>query len=168
MVIVLGFLLLISLVINGIMEIIINRLSGTSQTIFIYVTNLLLSLIITTVLFGAIFKMLPDAKIKWKHVLSGAIATTILFMLGRLLISFYLGKSNVSSTYGAAGSLILVLLWVYYSSMILYLGAVFTRVFAVYRGSKIYPSEYAVWFEQKEISQKDSLENKEERSVKHK
>jgi membrane protein len=164
MVVVLGFLLLISLVINGIMEMLIGRLSNIfPQTILIYIANLLLSFVITAVLFAAIFKVLPDARIKWKHVLSGAITTTLLFMLGRFLISFYLGRSTISTTYGAAGSILLILVWVYYSYMILYLGAVFTRVFAVYRGSKIYPSNYAVWVEQKEIPVKESLKEKQAR-----
>jgi membrane protein len=164
MVIVLGFLLLISLVVNGLLEMLMTRISGeVSQTILIYITNLILSFVITTILFGAIFKVLPDARIRWKHVLAGAIATTILFMLGRFLISFYLGRSTISTTYGAAGSVILILVWVYYSSMILYLGAVFTRVYATYRGSKIYPSNYAVWVEQKEMPVKESLEEKQAR-----
>jgi membrane protein len=88
--------------------------------------------------------VLPDAKIKWKDVLAGAIATSLLFMLGKFGISFYISKSNIGSTYGAAGSLVVLLLWVYYSSIILYLGAEFTKAFAVKFGSAIHPNDYAV------------------------
>jgi len=163
MVLVIGFLLLISLVINGLMEMLLGRLSETPQTVLLYIVNLALSFVVTTVLFAAIFKLLPDAKIEWKHVFSGAITTAILFMLGRFLISFYIGRSTISTTYGAAGSVILILLWVYYSSMILYLGAVFTRVFTIQRGSRIYPSQYAVWVEEKEVAVKQSRQENEKR-----
>lgn len=161
MVIVLGFLLLVSLIVNGIMEIFIDRLSGIfPQAIVIYIFNLVFSFIVTVILFGAIFKVLPDARIKWKHVIAGAIATAVLFMVGKFLISLYLGHSKVSSTYGAAGSIVVVLLWVYYSAIILYLGAVFTRVYAEYKGARIYPSRYAVWVEEKEVESKQSLDKK--------
>jgi membrane protein len=88
--------------------------------------------------------VLPDAKIKWKDVIVGAITTTILFLFGKFAISFYISKSNVGSTYGAAGSLIILLLWVYYSSMILYYGAEFTKFYALEFGDQIKPMDYAV------------------------
>ena len=93
--------------------------------IMVYVFNLLVTLGITSLLFGMIFKVLPDARIKWSHVRAGAFTTAILFMAGKFLIGYYLGHSRLSSTYGAAGSVIVMLLWVYYSAMILYFGAVF-------------------------------------------
>jgi membrane protein len=161
MILVLGFLMLISLVLNGLMEIFIARLSGpNAETMLVYIINLAIAFIFTVLLFSAIFKVLPDAKIKWRHIMAGAITTTILFMLGKFLITYYLGNNTISSTYGAAGTIIIILLWVYYSSMILYLGAIYTRVYAIHKGSHIYPSSYAVWVEQKEIESLKPLDRK--------
>jgi membrane protein len=90
-----------------------------------------------------IFKVLPDAKMKWRDMWPGAIATSILFILGKFAISVYISKANVGSTYGAAGSLVILLLWVYYSAMILYFGAAFTKSYATRHGEGIEPKEYA-------------------------
>ncbi|RYY61668.1 MAG: YihY/virulence factor BrkB family protein [Chitinophagaceae bacterium] len=157
----LGFLLLVSLIVNGIMEAFIGRLSSVfPQTEFIlaYSFNLVLTFGITAFLFGLIFKVLPDAKIQWRHVRAGAFTTALLFMAGKILIGLYLGQSKMSSAYGAAGSIIVILVWVYYSAIILYFGAVFTRVYAIQHGGHIYPNQYAVWIEQVVVtSQKDLL-----------
>ena len=156
----LGFLLLVSLIVNGIMEAFINRLSTIfPQTEFIlaYGFNLLLTFGITAFLFGLIFKVLPDAKIQWRHVRAGAITTSLLFMAGKILIGLYLGQSKMSSAYGAAGSIIVILVWVYYSAIILYFGAVFTRVYAIQKGGHIYPNQYAVWIEQVEVTSQKTL-----------
>ena len=161
MVVSLGFLLLVSLLINALIDALSDRLSIVMpqlSVIFLYVFNLLLVFAITTLLFGIIFKVLPDAKIKWKHVSAGALTTALLFMLGKGAISFYLGRSTISSTYGAAGSIIVVLLWVYYSSIILYFGAEFTRNFSQWKGSRIYPNDYAVWIEKVEVESKAKLQ----------
>jgi membrane protein len=91
-----------------------------------------------------IFKVLPDVRIGWRDVWIGAAATALLFTLGKFLIGLYLAKSSVASTYGAAGSLVIVLLWIYYSSQILFLGAEFTQVYASHFGSNIRPSKHAV------------------------
>jgi membrane protein len=91
--------------------------------------------------------VLPDAKIKWHDVLTGAITTALLFMLGKFAISFYLGTRNIGNTYGTAGSIIIILLWVYYSAIILYFGAAFTKHYALFKGRRIYPNDYAVWTE---------------------
>ncbi len=112
--------------------------------VLFYIINLVITFGIITTLFGVIFKVLPDAKVKWKDVLAGAIATAILFMLGKFGISFYLSKSDIGSTYGTAGSLVVLLVWVYYSSIILYFGAEFTRAYAVKFGGEIHPNQYAV------------------------
>jgi len=135
----------------------------------LYVINTIITLIITTVIFGAIFKVLPDAKIKWKDVLAGAITTAVLFMLAKFGISYYISKSNVGSTYGAAGSLVILLLWVYFSAMILYFGAEFTKAFAVKFGSQIYPEDYAVTTKTVEIETgKKTIQQKENTDVKTK
>jgi membrane protein len=144
----LGFLLLVSLAVTAIVEGIGKRLEAAFPdvtVIVIYVVNLVLTIGITTVLFGAIFKVLPDIKIKWKDIWPGAIATSLLFLIGKFAISFYISKSDVGSTYGAAGSLVILLLWIYYSSIILYFGAEFTRAYALHKGVPIVPTEYAEW-----------------------
>ncbi|MBO9619735.1 MAG: YihY/virulence factor BrkB family protein [Niabella sp.] len=160
-VITLGFLLLVSLMVNGVMDILITQLTRIipdSQVITAYVSNLALTFIITSVLFGLIFKVLPDAKIKWKAVRAGAFVTALLFMAGKFLIGYYLGHNKMSSAYGAAGSVIIILLWVYYSAIILYIGAVFTRIFAIHHNMNIYPNQYAVWVEHVEVENKDSIQ----------
>lgn len=150
----LGFVLVVSLALNAVVAAVSKKLTvymgGAGET-FILVIDNILSVIITTIMFATIFKILPDAKIKWKDVLIGAFITSILFMIGKLAIGFYLGHSNLTSVFGAAGSVIVVMIWVYYSSAILYLGAVFTKVFATDFGGKIYPNDYAVWIKVEEV-----------------
>ena len=161
MVVSLGFLLLVSLVLNGLMDVLIGRLTllfPDTQVIFAYIINLVITFLITALLFGLIFKVLPDARIEWRHVKAGAIATALLFMVGKYLITFYLGQNKMSSAYGAAGSIIVILLWVYYTAIILYFGAAFTHGYAVCSGSHIYPSKYAVWVEQVEVETKKNLQ----------
>ena len=160
MIVSLGFILLVSLIINGAMDILINHLLKNFPNITViiaYVVNLILTYLITAFIFGLIFKVLPDARIQWKHVRVGAFTTALFFMLGKFLISYYLGHSTMSTAYGAAGSVIIILLWVYYSSAILYFGASFTREYAIETGSQIYPNNYAVWVEQVEVTSKKPL-----------
>ncbi len=169
LVITLGFLLLVSLLINGLMDMLITRLTSMFPeltVIVVYAVNIIITFGITALLFALIFKVLPDARIKWRHVRAGAFTTAILFMLGKFLIGYYLGHSKLSSTYGTAGSVIVMLLWVYYSSMILYFGAVFTHVYAAHTGSRIYPNSYAVWVQEIEVeSEKSIIEQPEEKTV---
>ena len=156
----LSFLLLVSLLINGLMDALINRLTQMFPdltVVVVYAFNVLLTFGITSLLFGMIFKVLPDARIGWKHVRAGAFTTAILFMLGKFLIGYYLGHSKLSSSYGAAGSVIVMLLWVYYSAMILYFGAVFTHVFSAHSGTRIYPTSYAVWIQEIEVESEKSI-----------
>lgn len=145
-----SFILLVSLMVNTVLDILSNRLIKIFPQITVYLAyagNFLVTFIVTTLLFGVIFKILPDAKIKWRDVLTGAVTTSLLFMLGKFGITFYLGTKNIGNTYGAAGSIIIVLLWVYYSAIILYFGAAFTKNYAHNRGRRIYPNDYAVWIE---------------------
>jgi membrane protein len=162
----LGFLLLVSLGINAIIESLGNRLKDIFPdvaVVFFYIINLLLTLGVTTFLFAVIFKVLPDAKIKWKDVWAGAITTSVLFMLGKFAISFYISKSEVGSTYGAAGSLVVLLVWVYYSAIILYFGAVFTKAYAMKYGSDILPNDYAVTTKKVEVETgKQTIQQKEQ------
>jgi len=167
MIVTLGFLSLVSLLINGLMDTFITRLTQSfpeTQIILVYSFNLLVTFVSISLLFAIIFKVLPDARIKWKHVRIGAVTTALLFMAGKFLISYYLGHSRMSSVYGTAGSIIVILLWVYYSSIILYFGAAFTRVYAIHKGSHIYPDNYAVWIEQVEVESKQSLQEQPEAS----
>ncbi len=143
----LGFLLLVSLGVNSIIDGFSNQLKVHFPDIafvVVYTINVSITFIVTVSIFAVIFKVLPDAKIKWKDVFAGAIATTLFFMLGKFAMSFYISKAHVGSTYGAAGSLIVLLLWVYYSSIILYFGAELTRAYAIEYGSPIEPNDYAV------------------------
>ncbi len=165
----LGFLLLVSLGVSAIIDGFSNRLINSFPdvaVIFFYILNLVITLAVTTAIFGVIFKVLPDATIKWKDVLAGAATTAILFMLGKLGISFYISKSNVGSTYGTAGSLVVLLLWIYYSSLILYFGAEFTKAYAVKYGSKIFPNQYAVTTKIVEVETgSQSIQNKENTKI---
>ena len=144
----LGFLLLVSLVITAVVESLGNRLAQLFPQItitLVYVFNLVITFGITTLLFAIIFKVLPDARIKWRDVFTGAIVTALLFMIGKFGITLYIGSSDVGSAYGTAGSLVIILLWIYYSSIILYFGAEFTKAYAAEYGSTILPTQYAVW-----------------------
>jgi membrane protein len=106
--------------------------------------NFTLSFVVITLLFAAIYKVLPDVKVPWQNLWLGAIVTALLFNAGKSLIGLYLGNSAVSSTYGAAGSLVVILIWIFYSAQILLLGAEFTHVYSRYRGTPIRPTRYAV------------------------
>jgi membrane protein len=106
---------------------------------FLVIANFIVSLGVITLLFALIYKILPDVKIAWRDVWVGAFITALLFNLGKFLLGFYLGRSTVTSAYGAAGSLIIILLWVYYSTQILFFGAQLTRVYANRYGSHLEP-----------------------------
>lgn len=142
----LAFLLLVSLTASALIEGLNKRLTNVLPDVTVvlfYIVNIIVALGITAALFGIIFKVLPDANIKWKDIIAGSIFTALLFMLGKFAIGLYISKSNVGSTYGAAGSLVVLLVWVYYSSIILYFGAEFTKSYALKFGSVINPSPYA-------------------------
>src|SRR5215216_2096545 len=134
-----GFLLLVSLVISAglsaVQETIGNAIPVSE--ILLQLVNLVISIGVITVLFALIFKFLPDAEIAWRDVWLGAFVTAILFSLGKFLIGIYLGNSSVTSSFGAAGSLVLLLVWIYYSAQILFFGAEFTQVYANNYGSRI-------------------------------
>lgn len=163
MVVTLGFLLLVSLVVDGIVAAFSHHLAAYFPQItisLVYVFNLALTFVITSVLFAVIFKVLPDAKVRWKDISVGALATAFLFMVGKFVIGYYLGTSHVSSAYGAAGSIIVVLLWIYYCAMILYFGAAFTKEYAQHMGLPIYPTN-AVWVKQVELDEHQPLDQLE-------
>ena len=138
MVLGIGFVLLVSLVVSAALAAVGNVAMGflpAGQLLWSAV-NLFISLGVITVLFAMILKILPDAKIRWRDVWAGGFITALLFSVGKQLLGVYLGRSSVTSAYGAMGSLIIVLLWVYYSAQILFLGAHFTRLYASHRSSR--------------------------------
>ncbi|MBZ8180538.1 YihY/virulence factor BrkB family protein [Oscillatoria salina] len=146
MVLGIGFLLLVSLVISAA----ISALSNYPQSLLTgfefmgQFINIIVSFGVITLLFALIYKYLPDVKIKWSDVRIGAIITALLFTLGKYIIGLYLGRGSFASTYGAAGSVIIILAWVYYSAQILFFGAEFTQVYARKYGSQIMPDRHSV------------------------
>lgn len=141
-----GFVLLVGLIVNSLMDVLNTRLSAyfPRDTIYVfYALNVLIVFLIIAVLFTVIFKTLPDGKVGWRDCIIGASFTAFLFMIGKFAIGAYLGSSAIGSVYGAAGSVILILVWIYYSAIILYFGAEFTKVYAHTHGKKIVPNEYS-------------------------
>lgn len=146
LIVTIAFLLIVSLVISALLSAFGNWLSGHfSETFFValQVVNFVLSFIIFTILFALMFKFLPDAKIKWKHVWIGSIVTAFLFDIGKFALGLYFGKLNPGEGYGAAGSIILIMLWVSYSSMIVFFGAEFTRAYADLISGRLAPKDIA-------------------------
>ncbi len=152
----LGFLLLVSLGLSALLEALSGKLAEIFPDVTVvlfYILNIIISFAVISTLFGVIFKILPDAEIQWKDVVAGSIATAVLFMFGKFGISFYIAKSDVGNTYGAAGSLVILLVWIYYSSVILFFGAEFTKRYAISFGSAIHPNKYAVFSRTVEIEE---------------
>ncbi|CAN5376353.1 N/A [soil metagenome] len=140
MVVAIGFLLLVSLSVNTGLSLVLTGESGLWQ-----LANSLISFGVFVFLFAAIFKFLPDVNIAWKEVWIGATLTAMFFTVGKYFIGIYLGRSAVASSYGAAGSLLVFLLWVYYSAVILFFGAELTQVIARDTKAAIEPNEHAIW-----------------------
>jgi len=132
-----GFLLLVSLVMSAALTALGDYLNAMMPGIKVILqfVNIVISFVIVTALFAAVYKILPDRDLSWKDVIVGAVATALLFTVGKTLIGLYIGSSAVASSYGAAGALIIVLLWIYYSSIIFLLGSEFTKVWAAHHGS---------------------------------
>jgi membrane protein len=141
----LGFLLLVSLVISTALSVLNQYFTSLlgSAGIPSMLLNYGVQVLVITFIFGAIYRALPDVEVKWSDVWAGALVTAILFLAGQYLISLYLSKASPASTYGAAGSLVVLLLWIYYSAQILFFGAEFTKVYSYWRGSEIVPNEKA-------------------------
>jgi membrane protein len=162
MVLGIGFLLLVSLVLSAglvaLGEFLGRFMPGT--VIVGYVLNIVLSLLVITLLFAMIFKVLPDVKISWRDVWIGAAVTALLFTVGKSLLGLYLVKANIASAYGAAGSLVVILVWVYYSAMILFFGAEFTQVYANRYGSRIVPDRNALPVTEEARAQQGMTNNK--------
>jgi membrane protein len=148
MVLSIAFLLLVSLVLSAALTAFGGALGGLlpgdASEVLLQLLDNAVSLVVITLLFAAMFKVLPDARIAWRDVWVGALVTTVLFLAGKFLIGLYLGQANPGEAYGAAGSLAILLVWIYYSSLILLLGAEFTPVWARERGAGVEPQEGAV------------------------
>jgi len=145
-ILVIGFLLLVSLVLSAALAAVSNWVSSNiseSLQVLFRVLDILVSLGVVTVLFAGMFKFLPDAEIKWKSVWTGAVLTSLLFVVAKYLLGLYFGKSDPGSTYGAAGSVVLIMLWVSYAGVILLFGGMFTRVYASQLGHVTKPSDHA-------------------------
>lgn len=141
-----AFLLIISLIVSTALAALNNWIKVDSPEwviLVLHVFNFIISIVVISILFGLMFKILPDAKIEWKHVWLGSLVTGLLFTMGKTALSFYFGKADPASAYGAAGSIILLLLWVSYSSMILFFGAEFTATYAKMYSNKVPPTEIA-------------------------
>ncbi|MBC7774951.1 MAG: YihY/virulence factor BrkB family protein [Phycisphaerae bacterium] len=167
MVVGIGFLLMVSLVLSAALSMLDGWLA-TNISAFVWLAFIISNLVSTGVvmlLFAVIFKVLPDAQIKWRDVMIGAFFTAVLFLIGKYLINLYLSRSSTVSAYGAAGAVVLIILWVYYSAIILYLGAEFTKVYANKYGGKINPNEFAVFVEHKEVVAKQLVLTTEEKKV---
>ena len=150
-VIMVAFLLLVSLALNAMLVALGDRLSGAAApTVLFQIITSVIGFIITATLFAVMYRYLPDARIAWRDVRAGAIATAVLFTLGKTVIGLYLGQSSAGTVYGVAGSLAIVLIWVYYTSMIVLLGAEFTRLWAQRFGRGITPQPGAVAYVEEE------------------
>jgi membrane protein len=157
MILVLGFILLVSLILSALLEGFIHKLEAyfSERLIsYLFVLDYGVMIATTTILFAAILKVLPDAKLEWRDVWVGSFVTCVLFLIGKVLISYYLTTYSMITAYGAAGSMIVLLLWVYYSAIILYFGAEFTQVYVRYHKRRIQPNKYAVWVEKNTIERK--------------
>ncbi|OZI07511.1 ribonuclease BN [Siphonobacter sp. BAB-5385] len=153
-----GFILLVSLLLNSLLDVFssqLERLFNSQMVVVVYIINIAFIFTVITVLFALIFNVLPDGKLYWKDSFIGAGFTAILFMVGKFLIGLYLGQSNLSSTYGSAASLVIILLWVNYSAAILYFGAEFTKVYVKQYGRGIVPKNETVIVYEQEIEPKN-------------
>lgn len=160
MIVTIGFVLLVSLVLNSLIVAFSDKLVehlSLVTTVIVNLINFFVSLALTGVLFGTIYKILPDANVSWRSVIAGGMFTSVLFTIGKYAIGLYLGTSSVGTTFGAAGSVVVLLLWTYYTSQILFIGAEFTYVYAKRRGEPIQPNSHAVRVIRQEVEAKEQL-----------
>lgn len=151
-----GFILLVSLAVHALMDLLhdkLSRLFDSGMVIIFQSLNYVILFAVISTLFAIIFKVLPDGTIRLRDAYVGAIFTAMLFLIGKFLISFYLGSSDIGATYGAAASMIIILLWVYYSSIILFFGAEFTKVYTLNFGKGIIPDKTAVFIVKQEVKE---------------
>lgn len=158
MIVVIGFLLLVSLILSSVIAFAndwLARFFGLGTFEFIKVIYNAVSFGVIWLLFAIMFKVLPDIRIRWKSVWLGAFVTAILFTLGKFILGFYFEKSNPTSLFGAAGSVILLMMWINYSCQLIFFGAEFTKVYAEEKGMNILPSKHAKWIASKVLRQQE-------------
>ncbi|WP_187264043.1 YihY/virulence factor BrkB family protein [Pontibacter beigongshangensis] len=156
-----AFLMLLSLLVSTIIAFLSDYITSAFPEVsvfFISVVDITISISIVTILFALIFKFLPDAVIRWRDVWVGALITALLFVLGKYLISWFIGTSDPGSAYGAAGSIIVILVWIYYTSAIVLFGAEFTQQYATVFGHNIMPKAHAVFYKEQEIVEHPKFE----------
>lgn len=171
-IIIIGFLLLVSLVLTALLSALSDWMMGflpDFMTVVFFLLDFAVSFAVIMALFALIFKLLPDAEIRWKTVWTGAAVTTLLFLIGKFLLGLYFGWADPSSTYGAAGSVVLLLLWINYSCLIVIYGAEFTEVYSRYYGHGIRPSKHAVFVKkvvQETTTHEEAADSKEQETLK--
>ncbi|WP_373058217.1 YihY/virulence factor BrkB family protein [Zunongwangia sp. H14] len=170
MVLVIGLLMLISLIISAVLSMVQDEIQQYLPNVtgfMISAANFLISFLFITTLFASIFRLLPDIHIKWRTTFYGAALTTILFLIGEYLIGFYFGQSDPASIYGGASSVVLILLWVYYTCLILFFGAEFTVQYALHKNERVEPNSYAepaIYQEMQKLENK-RIQLKEEKAI---
>ena len=156
-----AFILLVSLTVDALLASFSEYLQtwiGELSTILVIITSMVLPLAVITLMFAMLFKFLPDAKLRWKETWAGALTTALLFSLGKYLISFYIGNSSAASLYDAAGSVLVVMIWVYYASAIFLFGATFTYARTRAMNKRIRPADYAIKVTQKELKIEEGID----------
>jgi membrane protein len=151
-----GFVLMVSLALHAVIDLLYERLTRYFDDSMLFLfqgINYIVLFMVISVLFTIIFKVLPDGTIRWKDAYAGAAFTSILFLVGKFLIGFYLTTFNVGDTFGAAASLVILLLWVYYTSIILFFGAEFTKVYTMNFGAGVKPDDTAVFILKQEVKE---------------
>jgi membrane protein len=153
MVVTVGFLAVVSLIASAVIDAINERLSGIldNTTVIIFIVHNFVTLGIITLLFMLVYKYLPDSIVVWRDAFVGALFTSVLFIIGKYFIGLYLSTKTFESAYGAAGSIVILLMWIYYSSFLLYFGAEFTRIYALNHGHGIRPNAFSVRVDYKEV-----------------
>ncbi|MEC5173407.1 YihY/virulence factor BrkB family protein [Chryseobacterium nepalense] len=152
MILILGFLLMITMVLASLISLLNNWITnyfGVETYVLVELINYIIGFVVTMILFALMFKVLPDVEISWKPVWRGAFLTTVLFTLGKFLLSLYFGTAKPTSAFGAAGTVILIMMWINYSCMLIFFGAEFTKIYALKRGFRIIPSKHAKWSDAK-------------------
>ncbi|GAA4150042.1 hypothetical protein GCM10022217_02650 [Chryseobacterium ginsenosidimutans] len=161
MILIIGFLLMITMVLSSLISILNNWITayfGLETYVAVQLVNFTIGFVIVMFLFALIFKVLPDVKVSWKPIWKGAFLTTILFTLGKFLLSLYFGTAKPTSAFGAAGTVILIMMWINYSCMLIFFGAEYTKIYAYKKGYTIIPSKHAKWSDAKLYE--DSLKEK--------
>ncbi len=151
---IIGLMLILSLIINWLIALFgnyLNHFLGDASVYMVFAINRIVIIAIVAMLFTFMFKYLPDGKVRWMDAMWGALFASTFFMIGKAVIGYYLVHSEMASVYGAAGGLVVLLLWIYYSSVILYFGVTFTKVYAYLYGGKIIPRTFVVYLEVREI-----------------